>query len=168
MEEIWKDIFGFRGKYQISNLGNVRSKTREIYKQQTKRDGYKQVTLFDGDYKQTITVHRLVALHFIPNPGLLDQINHIDGDKTNNTVTNLEWCTQKENANHAVRLGLFHAHNERPVVGTDKNGKKFFFKSAAEAGRKLSINAGSINSVCTKNNKHRKTAGGYYWEYGDN
>ncbi len=167
MKEIWKDIFGFNGKYQISNFGKIKSQLKEEYKQQTKKDGYKIVTLYDGKYKRTITVHRLVALHFIPNPGLLDQVNHIDGDKANNRADNLEWCTQVENANHAVRLGLFHSHNSRPIIGTDKNGNKVRFESAAEAERKLSIDSGSICSVCTKHNPHRHTAGGYTWKYAD-
>lgn len=167
MKEIWKDIFGFNGKYQISNFGNVKSKTKDNYKQQTKQDGYKVVTLFDGDYKRTISVHRLVALHFIPNPGMLSQVNHIDGNKNNNREDNLEWCTQTENANHAVRLGLMCPHNGRKIIGIDKDGNEFVFESAAEAGRKLSINPGSINSVCTGHNKYRHTAGGYKWRYAD-
>lgn len=186
MKEIWKDIFGYEGFYQISNLGNVRSlgrtvknkasKTRDEYyvsikskypKQHKSIDGYLRVDLCKDRGHKNFLVHRLVALHFIPNPGMLDQVNHIDGDKTNNCVENLEWCTQVENAVHAVETGLFKPHNERRVVGTDDNGNKVYFKSAAEAGRTLSINSGSINSVCTKHNPHRHTAGGYKWEYVD-
>lgn len=167
MKEIWKDIFGFNGKYQISNFGRVKSSFKEEYKQQTRPDGYKVVTIRDGSYSRTVSVHRLVALHFIPNPGLLGEVNHIDGNKENNRVDNLEWCTRAENSNHAVRLGLFHPHNTRAVIGTDKNGKEVRFDSAAEAGKKLSINPGSINSVCTGHNQYRHSAGGYKWRYAD-
>ena len=186
MNEIWKDIFGYEGLYQISNLGNVRSlgktikiktsKTRGEYyasikskypKQHKDVGGYLRVDLCKDRGHKNFLVHRLVALHFIPNPGMLDQVNHINGDKTNNCVENLEWCTQVENAVHAVKTGLFKPHNERSVVGTDDNGDKVYFKSAAEAGRILSINSGSINSVCTGHNPHRHTAGGYKWKYAD-
>lgn len=186
MKEVWKDIFGYEGFYQVSNLGRVKSldriikykpsKTRGEYEAKTNGkistqhkniDGYIRVDLCkDGKHKSSL-VHRLVALHFIPNPGMLNQVNHIDGDKTNNYVDNLEWCTQAENAAHAVKIGLFKPHNERRVVGTDSDGNKVYFKSAAEAGKTLSINSGSICSVCTGYNPHRHTAGGYKWEYID-
>lgn len=186
MKETWKDIFGYEGFYQISNLGNVKSLDRIVKNKASKRrgeyfvqikgkypkqhknpDGYMRVDLCKNKKHKSILVHRLVALHFIPNPGMLDQVNHIDGDKTNNCVENLEWCTQIENAAHAVKTGLFKPHNERRIVGTDSDGNKIYFKSAAEAGRKLSINPGSICSVCTGHNPHRQTAGGYKWEYAD-
>lgn len=184
MKEIWKDIFGYEGLYQVSNLGNVRSldravwcspsATRGSYKMKVKGrtlnfsksvDGYLRVPLSKNSKTATTRVNRLVALHFIPNPGMLDQVNHIDGDKTNNCVDNLEWCTQIENARHAVEHGLFHPHNEREVIGIDANGNEFRFKSAAEAGRTLSIDARSITSVCSGYNPHRHTAGGFKWKY---
>lgn len=186
MKEIWKDVFGYEGFYQISNLGNVKSLGRTIKHKASKRrgeyyvsikskypkqhkniDGYLNVDLCKDRKHKKFLVHRLVALHFIPNPGMLDQVNHIDGDKTNNCVENLEWCTQVENAVHAVRTGLFKPHNEHRVVGIDSNGNKVYFKSAAEAGRTLSIGSGSICSVCTGHNPHRHTAGGYKWKYVD-
>lgn len=184
MKEIWKDIFGYEGLYQVSNFGNVRSldravwcspsATRGSYKMKVKGralnfsksvDGYLRVALSKNSKSATTPVHRLVASHFIPNPGMLDQVNHIDGDKTNNYVDNLEWCTQVENARHAVKHGLFHPHNEREVIGTDANGNEFRFKSAAEAGRTLSIDARSISSVCSGHNPYRHTAGGLKWKY---
>lgn len=165
MKEIWKDIFGFNGKYQISNFGNIRSKDKLEYKQQTNHKGYKIITLWGDGYRRTIGVHRLVALHFIPNPGLLEQVNHIDGNKTNNHVSNLEWCDNKQNQTHAYKLGLNKPHNTRGVIGIDKNGQITEFKSAAEAGRTLGINPTSIIEVCKKSNIHRHTAGGYKWRY---
>ena len=186
MKEIWKDVFGYEGFYQISSLGNVKSLDRIVKNKASKRrgeyfvpikgkypkqhknvKGYLTVGLCKDKKHKSVLVHRLVALHFIPNPGMLDQVNHIDGDKTNDCVENLEWCTQVENAMHAVRTGLLKPHNEHRVVGTDSNGNKVYFKSAAEAGRVLSIDSGSICSVCTGYNPYRHTAGGYKWEYVD-
>lgn len=186
MKEIWKDIFGYEGFYQVSNLGRIRSLTRAVTNKSSKKrgsyitiikgkiptqnrskDGYLRVDLCKDRKHKCFSVHRLVALHFIPNPGMLDQVNHIDGNKTNNQADNLEWCTQVENARHAVKTGLFRPHNERRIVGIDKNGNKIYFKSAAEAERILSINSRSICSICTKHNPHRHTAGGYKWEYAD-
>ena len=165
MGELWVDIYGFDGKYQISNFGRVRSLTRSDYKQQTNWKGYKIVTLFGDGFRKTIGVHRLVALHFIPNPGQLDQVNHKDGDKKNNRVENLEWCTNRENQRHAVKMGLTVPHNERAVLCISPDGSKRVFKSATEAGRILGINPGSISTICCKSEKYRHTAGGYKWEF---
>lgn len=107
-KEIWKDIKGFEGKYQVSNLGRIRNiQTKHICKATLqkkyimKQGGYYQITLWKGKYNSvTRTVHRLVAEAFIPNPDNLPQVNHIDHDRTNNCVDNLEWCTAKYNCNH--------------------------------------------------------------------
>lgn len=103
MEEIWKEIEDTNGLYFVSNLGNVRKKEKSIKK--TERiDGYIKVRINYGDYVKNLFVHRLVAIAFIPNPDNLPQVNHIDGDKSNNTVTNLEWCTEKENQKHRIEV----------------------------------------------------------------
>ena len=107
MEE-WKDIKGYEGKYQISNLGRVKNiQTNHICKcalqkkTLTRQGGYHQITLWKSKHNgKTHLVHRLVAQHFIPNPDNLPQVNHIDHDKTNNCVDNLEWCDAKYNSNH--------------------------------------------------------------------
>ena len=162
-QEIWKTIFRFNN-YEISNFGNIK-KNGKKYIPKISNKGYLRVSLTNKNVSETIQVHRLVALHFIPNPGMLPQVNHIDGDKTNNRVDNLEWCDNEYNQKHAIKMGLANPHNERSVVCIKKDGTEIVFKSAAEAGRALNINPGSINSVCTGHNKYRHTAGGYRWKY---
>jgi len=107
--EQWKIITGFE-KYEVSNFGNVRnSRTKRILSQHIYKDGYNTVMLFDDDLKQKrMRVHRLVAFVFVGNPPDEEriQVNHIDGNKQNNRFDNLEWCTPKENINHAIDTGL--------------------------------------------------------------
>lgn len=120
MKEIWKDIKGYEGLYQVSNLGKVRSLDRKviqfngfrnierlykgrILKTSKSANGYKRVILYDINKKKTVNIHRLVAEVFVPNPTNLPQINHIDEDKTNNCDNNLEWCNSKYNINYGNR-----------------------------------------------------------------
>ena len=104
MQEIWKDVRGWEGLYQISNLGNVRTlhyKKPYLRKLSKTQRGYLVVNFFisKGKYKN-YSVHRLVAEAFIPNPNNLPQINHKDENRLNNRVDNLEWCTNKYNCNY--------------------------------------------------------------------
>ncbi len=114
--EIWKDIEGYEGKYQISNFGNVKSletwtgdkyiKREKILKNVVYGNGYYYVCLSKKGEVKKHKVNRLVAQAFIPNPENKPFTNHIDGDKLNNNVNNLEWCTQSENMKHASKIGL--------------------------------------------------------------
>lgn len=117
--ENWKDIPGYEGYYQVSDLGNVRSLNRQVLRCSKKiniagrplnltfdKDGYLYCRLCKDSKPRAYKVHRLVAQAFIPNAQNKPQVNHLDGDKTNNHVENLEWCTISENQIHAFRTGL--------------------------------------------------------------
>lgn len=117
--EQWRTVSNTGGKYEVSNLGRVRSLQRNkvrimpMTRQPSGRGGkltYYAVTLHVNNKAWCRKVHRMVAEAFIPNPANLPQINHKDGDKTNNIVDNLEWCTAKENTQHSILLGLKRSH----------------------------------------------------------
>lgn len=114
--EIWKDINGFRELYQISNLGRVRRKDNfKVLKPLSISKGYKGVRLYETKNKAiTKKIHRLVAEYFIPNPLNLPQVNHKDGNKSNNRIDNLEWCSNEFNMNHAIINKLIKLGEQRP------------------------------------------------------
>ena len=108
MEEIWKDIKGYEGLYQVSNLGRIYSIPRfgtkgGILKQFTNGHGYATVSLFKDKCLKTYLVHRIVGNHFLENPNNLPQLNHKDENRKNSCVTNLEWCTCKYNNNYGCK-----------------------------------------------------------------
>ena len=104
MEE-WKNVIGYEGLYEVSNMGNVRNVRRNKLLKLTKTYyGYIQVNLYKNGIRTGLRVHRLVAQAFLPNPDNLPEVNHLDEDKTNNRVDNLEWCDRKYNNNYGDRL----------------------------------------------------------------
>ena len=121
MNEIWKDLKGYREIYQVSNLGNVRTKerigargyfvkSRELTKFNNNSGYYRVCIRLESDVRtKYYFVHRLVGMLFIPHEDGKDFINHIDGNKHNNSVENLEWCTRSENEKHAWKIGLKHS-----------------------------------------------------------
>lgn len=130
-KEIWKDIPGYEGRYQVSSLGRVRSLDRttkhkdgkitshrgRVLKQQTNNKGYRMVS-FSGGPRKSWAVHRLVLETFLPDRELHLHCNHIDGNKDNNCLTNLEWITNLENQRHAWASGLKNAdHMRRNTIG---------------------------------------------------
>lgn len=103
MEELWKDIGGYEGLYQVSNLGRIWSyKTNKILKGSIDSHGYRQVDFRKDGKRKTILLHRLVAKAFILNPDNLPQVNHKDENPLNNHVNNLEWCTQEYNLSYGT------------------------------------------------------------------
>ena len=170
--EIWKDIPGWEGLYQASNFGRIRSVDRYdrlgrfhkgvIRQPGDNGKGYLVLPL-KKDGRQTMTsVHRLVASTFLPNPNKLRDVNHIDGNKKNNRVDNLEWCSHRDNDLHAFKIGL-KVPITKPVRCIETGE---VFKSAKDAELFCGIKPGNgrVRAVCD-NRYGAKTCGGYHWEW---
>lgn len=164
MQEIWIDIKEYEGLYQVSNLGRVKSllfNKEKILKPALNERGYLHIILNKDKTHKTFRVHRLVANAFIPNPQNKPQVNHIDGNKHNNEVNNLEWCSSKENIEHAYLNKL--SKNKKTILQYDMND--IFIKEwdgLREAARSLNISKSSIYNCC----RHKmKSAGGFIWKY---
>ncbi len=147
MPSKWIPIEGTEGRIEVSSDGKMRSLLRgepKVLKAQKDSKGYLRVRVSLDRVKVTYKVHREVAKAFIPNPSNLPQVNHIDGDKTNNDVTNLEWVSNRDNCHHAIREGLWDSvlqgarqeneRRQRPVVAS-KNEETMLFASVREAER---------------------------------
>ena len=150
--------------YTISDKGEiVNTNTNKELKPYIRKDGYVIISLSKGGKKYKCYLHRLVAETFIPNPNNLPQVNHIDEDKTNNCVSNLEWITPKDNCNYGTRnerQGLGHS---KPIEQYDLEGN--FIKkwnSAAQVERDLGFNHQNISKCCLG---QQKTAYNYKWRY---
>lgn len=176
-EIVWKTVNGFED-YEVSNNGVVRRirynnngnnaqyKLPYYIKPRFDEDGYVRYALCKNRKIKHIFAHKLVALHFIPNPENKSQINHKDGDKTNNCVDNLEWCTPRENNLHALKFGLRDMKNNKlskEVLQYDLNGNLIMsYKSSGDAGRKNNINSSHIRECCRG---VLKTYKGFIWKY---
>lgn len=181
MEEIWKDIPGFEGLYKVSNFGRVKklAKTR-IYNNGTRtvipehfikatanNRGYLNVPLYSNNERYTKKVHRLVAEVFLDNTDDKPYVNHINGNKADNRVENLEWCTPSENN--------IHRYNVLCKRKCGPSGKRVrcintgtVFESISAASRATGIPTGNISKACTKKAYRgyiRHTAGGKRWEF---
>ena len=164
MEEIWKDIEDYEALYQVSNFGRVkRVTTGRILKSGKDKKGYLHVGLYKNGIVSNKTIPRLVAQAFIPNPENKPEVNHIDEDKTNNMVSNLEWMTAKENLNHGTRNERAGKTLSIPILATNlKTGESTEFYGTNECARQLGLNAGHITSVL----KGRlKQTGGFTFKY---
>lgn len=141
MEEIWKPIKGLEGHYEVSNTGKVKGlHSGKTLKPYVTNCGYSMIHLCYGNKTiKAFSIHRLVAEAFIPNPENKAQVNHIDGNKSNNNVTNLEWMTPKENTVHACKTGLRNCsgsnhHNAKLSEEDAKEIKRLYQKNSKEYG----------------------------------
>lgn len=160
-EEIWKPIKGYESRYAVSSKGKVMNlETGRILKNRINTHGYAIVGLFNGNGKRKkIMVHRLIAEAFIPNPLGLPQINHLDEDKTNNNVTNLEWCTASQNTRHS-------AHKYSCRINQLTLDGEFIrqWDSSNQIKRELGYSNGSIINCCKGKSKQ---VYGFRWQYAD-
>lgn len=168
MQEIWKDIVGYEGLYQVSNLGRVKSLDRyvghnkggkrlykgSIIKQGLCKQGYYIVQLCKNNKAKTKRVNRLVAQAFLDNPNNLPQVNHIDKNKYNNKVENLEWITSKDNTRYSRCLKVDQYDLENNYIRT--------WESASDVHSELNYNISNIHQCCR--NK-RRTAHNYIWKF---
>lgn len=194
MEEVWKDIEGYEGLYQVSNLGNVKSLDRtqiqkrgdlyynrkykgQIIKPHLTHKGYCAIGVTKNNKHKNFSVHRLVAKAFIPNPENKPEVNHIDGNKQNNMVNNLEWCTRSENLKHAYNSKLkicTKKHRETAKYQCKKNFNKKILQydlngdfikewnSITEASNFYNISISCISQCCQG---ITKSAYKYIWRY---
>lgn len=164
MEEQWKPIQHYEAFYEISDKGRVRSlRTGIIMKTRLGRDGYVRVPLTKEGKQKHEFLHRLLAIVFIPNPENLPEVNHINENKQDNSLSNLEWCTHKYNSNYGTRLKRMAISNYEPVIQYTKDGREIArYASQKEAMEKTGIQCRHISCCCKGK---RKTVGGYVWRY---
>lgn len=160
--------------YEISNYGRmVNTKTGNLLKTQANKKGYQVIRVTINRVKRTFRIHRLVAQYFVSNPNNKTQVNHIDGNKNNNRYDNLEWCSNAENAHHAIKTGLWESVIEGAKLENEKRKKKVIarnihtneilrFSSISDAERQI----GTRHIVDVIKGK-RKQAKGYEFEYAD-
>lgn len=164
MNTNWMPIKGYESLYEVSDRGEVRSLCgrygkNKILKQSVGSKGYLLVTLCDRGKQKTVNVHRLVATAFIPNPNSFPCVNHKDEDKTNNSVSNLEWCSYYRNNVYGHRLSKSSAKRSIPVRCVETGE---IYPSAYAAQRETGIRQSGICNCC---HGKLKTTGGFHWEF---
>lgn len=186
--EVWKEIYGYKGIYFISNKGRVKSIDRRIpntngvgtriikgciLKTSFNNKGYEIITLNKEGKKKTCLIHRLVAINFIPNPNNYTDVNHKDENKSNNKVENLEWVTHKYNMNYGDR-SIKASEKLKNTRTLSKNGKARkvinidtgkVFNTILEASWYYKINASGISQCCRGKSSN---CGGFKWKYYEN
>lgn len=183
MREIWRDIKGYENEYQVNQYGEIRTlkdssvcKANTILKPQiSKRNGYVYQMLWKNGKAKLFRVHRIVASAFVDNPNNYKQVNHIDGNKTNNNAENLEWCSQSQNMKHAYKnkLQVPSEKQRKAIINSNKlkqkkvcqikDGKIInIFSGISEASRQTKISISCISRCC---NLKRKSTNGYEWRF---
>ena len=185
----WKDVKGFEGFYQISDYGDVKSLDRfdgirkingRNIKPSLKQNGYMQIGLRKEGKRKWFSIHRLVAIHFLDNPENKPQVNHIDCNKQNNNVKNLEWVTAQDNYRHAQVNGLMNPpkgenHPYYGLFGERSKSAKKVVRYNKETGEKKLYNAKilaksdgfDVTSISKCCNKKQKTHKGYEWYFAE-
>lgn len=176
IEEIWKDIDGFKGYYQVSNFGRIKSLFRyvkvkngfrsvqeKILKPKIDKDGYLHIVLQKNRKSRYFAIHRIVANAFIPNPNNLPQINHKDENKANNHVENLEWCTELYNDNYGNRNKKISKLKYKPINQYSLSGDFIrWWESGVCIEKETGFNRKNISACCCG---VKKTAYGYVWKF---
>ncbi len=164
--EIFRPIVGYESLYSVSNIGRVKSHiSNRILKPLLRKTGYLEICLYKNKRKKYYLLHRVVAETFLEPIEGANEINHIDGDKTNNCIENIEWSTRKQNLQHAYENGLRKddvSPKRIKCYPKDNKSKVIFFNSIYQAARKLKISQGNICMVCKG---RRPTASGYIFKY---
>lgn len=155
-----RDIPGYEGLYAATSCGRIWSyKKQRFLKPFGDGHGYLKVDLFKDGIKKHCRVHRLIALTYLPNPENKPCINHIDENKTNNALPNLEWCTHEENNNHGSHNEKLSKAHQKKVICIETQE---IFESVKEAAKAVDIDPSNISAAC--NGKH-KTSAGYHWRH---
>jgi|688.fasta_scaffold872797_1 hypothetical protein len=162
MQEVWKDIVGYEESYQVSNLGNVKALRRKftpngatrfteekLANLYINRHGYVKVQISKNSKQKQVSVHRLVAIAFLPNNENKPEVNHIDGNKLNNKIDNLEWSTRSENVIHGIKNNLIQVkkrglHNMSKVVINIENG--IFYDCIIDASESINIDYNKLRN----------------------
>ena len=164
---MWKKFIyeGQETDYSVSTEGEVRKDTTNYILSQSSQQDYKFVGLIINGKQKRMRVHRMVALTFIDNPDNKPYVNHINGNRSDNNVENLEWVTPSENTQHAVDTGLFKSGRARAVIQYNLNGEQMAtFESASEAARQTGGSQSKITMCCRR---QRDSANDYQWRYYD-
>jgi len=180
--ETWKDVIGYEGIYMASSIGRIKKNSRigcfgnliqEHFRRPVINGRYTFINLNKHGVKKQYLLHRIIAMSFIPNPINKPEVNHIDGNKLNNNIENLEWCTSSENQKHAYKTGLqigtwigktgkMHPVS-KGVVKLSFDGVEIDrYDSVRDAANSINIDESYISRCCKNKNK---TARGFYWGY---